>query len=180
MLKHARVRNLGLALAIGGAAVLAACAQTAPRNTPTPTSPAPQPTETPLPAPTPAATPTLVPEPSPTATPQATPSPTVTPSALPTVIPVSNVQTYSLSLQIDGLSDESVVRGSSIVARGQTTPGAIVSINGVIVPVDETGYFEVPLMLNPGPNRIEVVASDLDGNQVSTVLAVVSLPQELA
>jgi uncharacterized protein YfaP (DUF2135 family) len=82
-------------------------------------------------------------------------------------------------LEIEGISDESIVRGDSIVARGQTSPGAIVSINGVIVPVDETGRFEVPLLLNPGPNTIEVVASDLDGNQVSTVLAVVSLPEEL-
>ena len=87
------------------------------------------------------------------------------------------MQTYTLSLQIEGLSDESIVRGDSIVARGQTSPDAIVSINGVIVPVDENGRFEVPLKLDPGPNAIEVVASDLDGNQVSTVLAIVSLPE---
>ena len=197
-MNDARVRNLGLAFAVACAAVLAACAQAAPRNAPSPTLPAPQATETlapppPTPTPTqtlPAATPTVTqepstPEPSPTATPQAaTPSPTstptITPPGSPTAIPVSNVKTYTLTLEIEGLSDESIVRGDSIVARGQTSPDAIVSINGVIVPVDENGRFEVPMMLDPGPNVIEVVASDLDGNQVSTVLAVVSLPEETA
>lgn len=191
MLNGAKVRNLWLVLAVAGATVLAACAQTAPRNAPTATSPAPQPTASATPAPSPAptqtpypptATPTAAPEPSPTATPQLSPSPTATstntPVSLPTVIPVNNVQTYTLTLEIEGLSDESIVRGDSIVARGQTSPDAIVSINGVIVPVDDNGHFEVPMMLDPGPNVIEVVASDLDGNQVSTVLAVVSLPEE--
>ena len=121
-------------------------------QTPVPPAPTPQPT----------ATPTST---APTATPQAQASPTATPTPTgsPTAIPVNNTQTYSLTLEIEGLSDESIVRGDSIIARGQTTADAIVSINGVIVPVDETGYFEVPLKLDPGPNQIEVVASDLDG-----------------
>ena len=118
----------------------------------------------------PTATPTPVPEPTATVEP--------TPAGSPTAIPVNNTQTYILSLQIEGISDESVVRGDTIVLSGQTTADAIVSINGVIVPVDELGRFEVPLLLDPGPNQIDVVASDLDGDSVSASFLVVSLPEE--
>ncbi len=196
-MNHARFKYIGLALTFAAVATLTACAQTAVRNEPTATIPAPEPTATSVPevsTPVPTAVPTVaptatespsptpIPVPTATASPQPEPSPTTipTPVGSPTAIPVSNTQTYTLSLEIEGLSDESIVRGDSIVARGQTSVGAIVSINGVIVPVDETGHFEVALMLDPGPNAIEVVASDLDGNQVSTVLAVVSLPEETA
>ncbi len=87
------------------------------------------------------------------------------------------VQSFGLFLEIEGLSEESVVRGDSVTARGRTSADAIVSINGVIVPVDADGYFEVQLSLVPGPNEINVVASDLEGNEESRLLAVVSLPE---
>ncbi len=170
-------------MALAAMATLVACAQTAPRNEPTPTS-VPEPTATPEPpTPTPEPpTPTPQPQPEPTATPQpeatATALPDPTPTTSPTAIPVNNVQVYTLSLEIEGVSDETIVRGDSIVLRGQSTADAIVSINGVIVPVDETGRFEVPLLLEPGPNQIDVVASDLDGGQVSASFFVVSLPEE--
>jgi Glucodextranase, domain B len=102
---------------------------------------------------------------------QAAPSPT------PQSVPVSTTQRFGLFLEIEGLGDENIVRGDSVVARGQTTPDAILSINGVIVSVSSDGTFEVQLALEPGPNVLEVVASDLDGNEVSKVIAVVSLPE---
>jgi hypothetical protein len=86
------------------------------------------------------------------------------------------VQRFGLFLEIEGLTEESVVRGDSVVARGRTRPDAVVSINGVVVPVDEIGSFQVLLALDPGPNIIEVIASDIDGNQDVRVLEVVSLP----
>lgn len=176
LLNLARVKYLGLALALAATASLVACAQTAARNEPTPTA-VPEPTQTAVP-PTQTPSPSPTPEPSPTATPEPTATVQPTPVVSPTAIPVNNTQTYTLSLQIEGISDESIVRGDSIVLRGQTTADAIVSINGVIVPVDETGLFEVPLSLEPGPNRIVVVASDLDGDEVSASFLVVSLPEE--
>lgn len=186
-MNRTRVKYLGLLLALFAMTAVVACAQSAPRNPPTPV---PEPTSTSRPAPTstPTATPTVVPTsepatPQPPATATAQPvelSPTPTPTVpgSPTAIPVNNVQTYELTLEIEGISDEAEVRGDTILARGQTSPDAIVSINGVVIPVDETGAFEAPLKLDPGPNVIEVVASDLDGNRVSTVLLVVSLPDE--
>lgn len=181
LLNLARVKYLGFVLAFGAMATVVACAQTAPRNEPTP-SPLPEPTATSVPAPTATAEPTATPLPQPSTTPQppSTPTPIVeaTPIGTPTAIPVSNTQTYTLSLEIEGISDESTVRGNSIIIRGQTTADAIVSINGVIVPVDETGRFEVPLLLTLGGNQIDVVASDLDGDEVSASFLIVSLPEE--
>ncbi len=169
-------------MALVATASLAACAQAAPRNEPTPTATAqPEPTATPEPA-TPTPEPTRTPEPTPTPTaqpePAATPTVEPTPATSPTAIPVSNTQTYELSLEIEGVSDESIVRGDSIILKGQTAADAIVSVNGVIVPVDETGRFEVPLALDEGPNQIDVVASDLDGTWRSQSFLVVSLPEE--
>ena len=87
------------------------------------------------------------------------------------------MQRYGLFLEIEGLIEESVVRGDTVVARGRTRPDAVLSINGVVVPLDGSGSFEVLLTLDPGPNIIEVVASDLEGNEETVVLAVVSLPE---
>lgn len=91
--------------------------------------------------------------------------------------PVATVST-ELSLDIFGIGDETKVRGTSIIVAGRTRADAVLSINGVIIPMDAGGRFEVTVALNPGPNLIEVVASDLDGNQKSRVLVVIALPEE--
>lgn len=193
-----RTKALGLALVAAGL-VSAACAQSVGRATPTPQPPAP--TATSVPA---TAIPTVAPEPtrppSATAAPQPTRAPTATATSRPAIatptaapgatasprlaatptaqaVPVSTIARFGLFLEIDGLGEENVVRGDFIVARGKTSPAAILSINGVIIPVDSDGNFSVQLALDPGPNLIEVVASDLDGNEVSKILAVVALPE---
>lgn len=184
-----RYRHPGLVVVVVGLILATACAQSADRNTPIPPSPTPQATATLEPAVTATATAaaTVVPTvqaPPPTATATAVATATATavpvPSATSTPILVGNVQRFGLFLEIEGLSEESVVRGETVIARGQTSPEAILSINGVIIPVDETGRFEVLLQLEAGPNEIEVVASDLDGNQESRVFFIVSLAEEVA
>ena len=127
-------------------------------------------------APEPSATAPPLPERSPV--PAAGPAAATTPTPQPLDTPAtSHVQRYGLFLEIEGLTEESVVRGDTVAARGRTSPDAVLSINGVVVPVDENGSFEVLLALDPGPNIIEVVASDLEGNEETIVLAVVSLPE---
>jgi uncharacterized protein YfaP (DUF2135 family) len=90
--------------------------------------------------------------------------------------PVATVST-ELALDIFGIGEETIVRGASIIVAGRTHADAVLSINGVIIPMDADGRFEVTVALNPGPNLIEVVASDLDGNQKSRVLTVIALPE---
>ena len=73
--------------------------------------------------------------------------------------------------------DQSIVSESSIRLSGRTGPEAITSINGVSVPVDELGFFSTILTLEPGPNIIDVVATNNDGRVLSTVIAVIYRPK---
>jgi len=108
--------------------------------------------------------------------PTPTPAPTSTPEPTATSTPRSG--TFNLSLDLEGIGDESVVRSDTVLLRGRTAPDAIVSVNGVIVEVQSDGTFELTLALDPGPNLVEIVASDLDGNTVSSSLAIISIPED--
>ena len=175
-----RVGYLALVLSL---VILAAagCVESRARHTPVPptatataTAVPPQPTATPtpvptaIPVPTATATPTRVP-------PTPTPVPTSTPEPTPTSTPRSG--TFNLSLNLEGIGDESVVRSETVLLRGRTAADAIVSVNGVIVEVQSDGTFELTLALDPGPNLVEIVASDLDGNSISSTLAIISIPE---
>ena len=72
--------------------------------------------------------------------------------------------------------DQSILSTSSIPLKGQTAPEAIVSVNGVGVEVDQQGSFSTVVTLTPGPNVIEVVATNPDGRTLSTVVAVIFRP----
>ena len=76
-------------------------------------------------------------------------------------------------LEIAAPKDESVVRESTLTVQGQTAPDAVVSVNGLPVEVDASGNFSVTVALDPGPNPIEVIASDFSGNQQSRVISVI-------
>ena len=69
--------------------------------------------------------------------------------------------------------NECIVSSSSLPISGRTGPNAIVSINGRSVPVDRFGYFSGTVLLEEGPNVIDVVATNDDGQTLSTVLAVI-------
>ena len=70
-------------------------------------------------------------------------------------------------------ANETVVSTPSLPLSGRTGPSAIVSINGRSVPVDRFGYFSGTVQLDQGPNVIDVVATNNDGQTLSTVLAVI-------
>lgn len=149
-------RSAGLALAIASIGVVVACVQTTSRDD-----------DTPIPAPTSTTTPAL-----PTATPVSSAPP-------PTPIAIGDSPTLiGLFLELQGLGENTVVRGNAIVASGLTSPDAVLSINGVIIPINDDGSFEVTLALTEGPNLLEIVSSDLFGNQESRVLWVVALPED--
>ncbi|MBT4072586.1 MAG: hypothetical protein HOE75_02760 [Chloroflexi bacterium] len=99
----------------------------------------------------------------------------------PTTVPIQVGTTptqLGLFLELQGLGENTVVRGDAIVASGITSPDAVLSINGVIIPINDDGSFEVTLALTEGPNLLEVVSSDLSGNQESRALWVVALPED--
>jgi hypothetical protein len=61
---------------------------------------------------------------------------------------------------------------AQVVIQGVTLPGAVVSIDGDLVDTDDHGGFFGVTALEEGANEIEVVASDFQGNQVSTTIFV--------
>ena len=69
--------------------------------------------------------------------------------------------------------DQSVVSDNPIRLSGRTSADAVVSINGVNVPVDVLGIFSVTVTLDVGPNIIEVVATDTDGKVLSSIIALI-------
>ena len=120
----------------------------------------------------PTATPTPTPTPQATAT--STPSPTSAPLAASTL---RTVLQEALFLDVVEPANESTVREVPLVVVGRTTPDAVVSVDGQTTEVNARGEFVALVSLETGPNLIQVVASDLNGNQETALLAVIYLPQ---
>ncbi len=145
----------------------------------------PEPTATPQPSatpvlliPTPIPIPTIAPTPTPISV--STPVPTIAPT-VETEIPIGstpNSGTFNLSLDFEGIGNESVVRSDRVLLHGVTSADATVSVNGVILEVQSDGTFELTLPLEPGPNIVDIVASDLEGNSINSSLAIISIPED--
>ena len=154
--------------------------QPTPKSTvlPDPTA-TPQPSVTPVPqTPTPPPIPTIIPSPTPVPIP--TPTPTIAPTieSDAAIESTPNSGTFNLSLDFEGIGNESVVRSDRVLLHGVTSPDAIVSVNGVILEVQPDGTFELTLPLEPGPNIVDIVASDLEGNSINSSLAIISIPED--
>ena len=80
-------------------------------------------------------------------------------------------------LVISQPENESVVSRPSLPLSGRTDPNAIVSVNGRSVAVDRFGYFSTTLLLVEGPNIMDVVATNDDGETLSKVVAVIYRPE---
>ena len=72
--------------------------------------------------------------------------------------------------------DQSVVRSQDIRLSGRTGPQGVASVNGVAVAVDELGIFSTSVVLEPGPNIIDVVATNNEGQVLSGVVAIIYRP----
>lgn len=111
-----------------------------------------------------------------TSTPESTP--TATPATTPPTTPETTpVPSPALFLEITHPADGAQVSTSSISVTGKTIPHAVVSVsvddNLEMADVDQNGYFSVTVTLEEGPNFIEVVASDQEGNEKSTTITVI-------
>jgi uncharacterized protein YfaP (DUF2135 family) len=85
----------------------------------------------------------------------------------------NNNGTTSVTLEVTEPQDEITVNTSTIQVKGVTTADATVSVNGFLVDVGADGKFSTTVSLEQGPNSIEVVASDSQGNENSQVLTVI-------
>lgn len=88
----------------------------------------------------------------------------------------NNNQTSSAALELTAPENETTVNTATVQVKGVTSADAVVSVNGSMVDVGADGTFSTPLSLAQGPNSIEVVASDSEGNENSQVLTVIYMP----
>jgi glucodextranase-like protein len=62
---------------------------------------------------------------------------------------------------------------AQLTVTGTTLPGAVVSVGGDLADVDDQGTFTDTAALDEGANEIDIIASDNQGNQLTTTLYVV-------
>lgn len=92
------------------------------------------------------------------------------PQAIPTPSP-GTTQT-GLFLTVSQPADGSIVDISNVEVMGHTSPEAVVSVNSEITIADTQGTFVITITLAEGPNIVEVIASDEEGNEARTSLTV--------
>ena len=106
-----------------------------------------------------------------------TPNPaTHTPSTKPDTIAISTPTATCSLLEITLPADASIVNTAKIQIVGQTSPNAVVSVNGDLVDLDTVGKFQYAITLDQGANIIEIVASDPNGNEQDKILRVIYEP----
>ena len=108
-----------------------------------------------------------------------TPTPAPPPEEVTPAPPAEEVTptpTPEFFLAVTQPADDSIIDADKVEVRGRTSPDAVVSINGELVEVDEEGNFTMMVVLEEGPNIIEVIASDLEGNQESHTLVIMYVP----
>lgn len=90
--------------------------------------------------------------------------------------PASDIVPAGFFLAVTAPQNEAVVKVSPLPVQGQTTPDSVATVNGQVVEVDAQGQFLAQVMLEEGPNFIEVLASDFDGHQQGQILTVIYIP----
>jgi hypothetical protein len=91
-------------------------------------------------------------------------------------MPESDIVPASFFLEVTEPLNEAVVTMSPLPVQGQTTPDSVATVNGQVVDVDAQGQFLTEVMLEEGPNFIEVLASDFEGHQEGQILTVIYIP----
>jgi hypothetical protein len=101
--------------------------------------------------------------------------------------PVTNIQptptfmdasgpTGTLWLQVFSPLDEAVINTAQVEVIGSAPTGTVLSINDEIILVGDDEQFKAAVSLEEGPNLIEIIASDIDGNESSLLLTVIYEP----
>ena len=82
----------------------------------------------------------------------------------------------TLWVQLFAPRDEEIVPVAQIDLSGKAPAGTVISVNEMIALVSTDETFSFPISLDEGPNVIEFVASDVDGNEIAFVLTVIYEP----
>ncbi len=83
----------------------------------------------------------------------------------------------TVSLAVSQPQNETTVYAADLQVKGTTEADAVLSVNGVTVEINADGSFSTTVTLEEGPNSIEVLASDFEGNEGSAILTVIYVRQ---
>jgi hypothetical protein len=97
-------------------------------------------------------------------------------NSTPVILPTMVSGEAGLWLQITSPLDEAVVDAPQLDVLGFAPAGSVISINDEILLVGADGQFRTIVLLEEGPNLIEIVASDENGNETSALLTVTYEP----
>jgi len=131
--------------------------------------------------------------PTPTAVPSSPTANSNNPTTIPAtprpqeVIPTTDIQptptlitapepSGTLWLQVLSPQDEAVVNTPQVDVIGSAPAGAVISVNDEILIVGDDGQFKTTVSLDEGPNLIEIIASDDNGNETSLILTIIYEP----
>ena len=79
-------------------------------------------------------------------------------------------------LEITEPKDQSVVSQRQVKVAGRTGSQATATVNGRPVVVDQLGVFLTRVSLETGPNVIEIIANNSDGQELTTIIALIYRP----
>lgn len=95
-----------------------------------------------------------------------------------TIAPDSPVMESSLgSLTARIFSEpDATINDEPYVIQGWTNEEVVITLNDLIFTNPAESYFELPVDLEDGPNLVEIVISDMEGNEVSFTLTITYEP----
>ena len=76
------------------------------------------------------------------------------------------------AIVIDSPEDGSTVDSNVVTVIGVTEPGVLLTINGIVIAVEDNGSFECNILLEEGENVITATATDEAGNPSSTSVTI--------
>jgi hypothetical protein len=97
---------------------------------------------------------------------------TAAPTTLPSEAAPLVLDSGPLKVTITSPADEAVVNSPQVDIVGQAPAETVISVGNVITVVEASGQFSITVPLEEGPNELEIIASDPDGNQVTTNVVV--------
>jgi hypothetical protein len=78
----------------------------------------------------------------------------------------------SLPLTVSEPKDNSTVTAGQVTVKGQTSPQAIVSVDDQADIAGDDGSFSIAVNLEEGPNLVDIIASNDNGDEVEVLLVV--------
>lgn len=95
-----------------------------------------------------------------------------------TIVPGSPVMESTLGTLTARIfsAPDATVNDEPYVIQGWANEEVVITVNDLIFTNPAESYFELPVNLEEGPNLVEIVISDMDGNEVSFTLTLTYEP----